>query len=151
MLRELQTIIGKNAAATYTADVAMAQGMVVVKSGTEAVLPTAGATDLFFVTKERIPTGLQTVKGEISDYDTVFETISANEAVILTKYFAGERIATNQITGTPADGTYLIAGTDGKLKGQTTGTTSNLICRGTYDDAGHTLYIVEVVEPKTVA
>ena len=151
MLRELQTISGKNATAMFTADVAMVQGMVVVKNGTEAVLPTAGASNLFFVTKERIPTGLLTVQGELSDYNTAFETISANESVILTKYFVGESIATDQITGTPASGVYLIAGVDGKLKEQTAGTTSTIICRGTYDDAGHTLYKIEFVEPNVVA
>lgn len=151
MLRELQTIGGKNATAMFTADVAMVQGMVVVKSGTEAVLPTAGATDLFFVTKARIPTGLLSIQGELSDYNSAFETINAGDPVILTKYFAGEAISVDQITGTPTAGTYLIAGIDGKLTAQTAGTTSNIVYRGAYDDAGHALSKIEFVEPLTVA
>lgn len=152
MIRELQTITGKNAAANYTADVAMVRGMVVIKSGTEAILPTsAGIGDLFFVDKQFIPTGLLSLQGEISDYSDSADKITANEAVILTKYLLGERVATDQVTGNPvAEGTYLIAGTDGKLKAQTASTTSTMISRGTYDDAGHTLTIVEIVEPNVV-
>lgn len=81
MLRELIVNSGYAATAMFTADVAMEQGMVVVKSGTEAVLPTAGAGDLFFVTKERIPSGLLSVQGELSDYISDFENIEANEYV----------------------------------------------------------------------
>lgn len=151
MLRELIVNSGYAATAMFTADVAMEQGMVVVKSGTEAVLPTAGAGDLFFVTKERIPSGLLSVQGELSDYIDAFENIAANEYVVLNKYHVGDVIATNQITGTPTAGTYLIAAIDGTLTAQTSTTTSNMVCRGTYNDAGHTLYKVEIVEPKTVA
>lgn len=151
MLRELITNSGVAANAMFTADVAMVQGMVVVKSGTAAVLPTAGAGNLFFVTKERIPTGVLSLKGDLSDYITEYENIAAGDYVVLNKFTVGEVIATNQITGTPAAGVYLIAGTDGKLKEQTATTTSTFICRGTYDDAGHTLYKVEIVEPNVVA
>ena len=63
MLRELIANSGYAANAMFTADVDMVQGMVVVKSGTEATLPTAGAGNLFFVTKERIPTGVLSLKG----------------------------------------------------------------------------------------
>ena len=151
MLRELIANSGYAANAMFTADVAMVQGMVVVKSGTEAVLPTAGAGNLFFVTKERIPTGVLSLQGDLSDYITEYENIAAGEFVKLEKYYVGDVVATNQITGTPAAGIYLIAGTDGKLKAQTASTTSTMICRGTYDDAGHTLYKVEIVEPNVVA
>ena len=151
MLKELIANSGYAANAMFTADVDMVQGMVVVKSGTEAALPTAGAGDLFFVTKERIPTGVLSLKGELSDYIDEYENIAAGEFVKLEKYRVGDIVATNQITGTPAAGTYLIAGTDGKLKAQVSGTTSNMVCRGTYDDAGHTLYKVEIVEPYTAA
>ena len=150
MLRELIANSGYAAVATFTADVDMVQGMVVVKSGTEAVLPTVGAGDLFFVTKERIPTGLLSLKGDLSDYIDDYENIKAGEFVKLEKYHVGDIVATNQITGTPAAGTYLIAAIDGTLTAQTANTTSNMVCRGTYDDAGHTLYKVEIVEPKTV-
>ena len=151
MLRELIANSGYAANAMFTADVDMVQGMVVVKSGTEAALPTAGAGNLFFVTKERIPTGVLSLKGDLSDYTSDYENIKAGEFVKLEKYYVGDIVATDQITGTPTAGTYLIAAIDGTLTAQTSGTTSTMICRGTYDDAGHTLYKVEIVEPNVVA
>lgn len=151
MLRELIANSGYAANAMFTADVDMVQGMVVVKSGTEATLPTAGAGNLFFVTKERIPTGVLSLKGELSDYIDDYENIKAGELVKLEKYYVGDVVATDQITGTPTAGTYLIAAIDGTLTAQTSGTTSTMICRGTYNDAGHTLYKVEIVEPNVVA
>jgi len=151
MLRDL-IVNNSVAVATYTADVAMVRGMGVQKSGTEAVLPTAATGEgIFFVTKEQIPTGIDTVRGEISDYDDVFEKIAVDEPVVLIKHGIGEVRATDQVTGTPADGTYLVVGTDGKLKAATTGQVAYVISRGAYDDAGHALIAFEGVEAHTVA
>jgi len=152
MLRELIANTGKIADATYTADVALVRGMAVQKSNGEAVLPTAATGEgLFFVDKEPIPTGLDTVRGDISDYDASFENIKAGEYVKLIKYYAGEQIAIDQVTGTVASGTYMVAGTDGKLKAASTGNVSYAISRGAYDDNGHALTKVEFVEAHTVA
>ena len=151
MLRNLMAS-DKVAIATYTADVAMVRGMGVQKSGTEAVLPTAATGEgIFFVTKEQVPTGLDTLRGEISDYDDIFEKIAVGEPVVLVKYAVGEVFADNQVTGTIADGTYAVIGTDGKIKAATTGDVAYLISRGAYDDAGHALTAFEVVEAHTVA
>ena len=152
MLRNLITNTGKIADATYTADVAMVRGMAVEKSSGEAVLPTADTGEgLFFVDKEPIPTGLDTVRGEISDYDDAFEKIAAGDHVKLLKYYAGEEIATDQVTGTIAAGTYVVAGTDGKLKAATTGNVAYAVSRGAYDDNGHALTAIEFIEAHTVA
>lgn len=141
----------KVAIATYTADVAMVRGMGVQKSGTEAVLPTVATGEgIFFVTKEQVPTGIDTLRGEISDYDDIFEKIAVGEPVVLVKYAVGEVFADDQVTGTIADGTYAIVGTDGKIKAATTGDVAYLISRGAYDDAGHALTAFEVVEAHTV-
>ena len=150
----LRNLIADNgvAVATYTADVAMVRGMGVHKAGTEAVLPTAATGEgIFFVTKEQIPTGLDTLRGEISDYDAIFETIAVGEPVVLVKYPVGNVFGDDQVTGTIADGTYAIVGTDGKIKAATTGNVAYLISRGAYDDAGHALTAFEVVEAHTVA
>ena len=152
MLRNLITNTGKIADATYTADVAMVRGMAVQKSSGEAVLPTAVTGEgLFFVDKEPIPTGLDTVRGEISDYDDAFEKIAIGDHVKLLKYYAGEEIATDQVTGTIASGTYVVAGTDGKLKAAVTGNVAYAVSRGAYDDNGHALTAIEFVEAHTVA
>jgi len=151
MLRDL-IVNDKSAVATYTADVAMVRGMGVKKSGTEAILPTAATGEgIFFVTKEQIPTGLDTVRGELSGYDDVFEKIAVGEPVVLVKYGAGEEFATDQVTGTIADGTYAIVGTDGKLVAATTGQIAYVVSKGAYDDAGHALTAFEGVEAHTVA
>jgi hypothetical protein len=151
MLRNLMAS-DKVAIATYKADVAMVRGMGVQKSGTEAILPAAATGEgIFFVTKEQVPTGLDTLRGEISDYDDIFEKISVGEPVVLVKYAVGEVFANNQVTGTIADGTYAVIGTDGKIKAATTGNVAYLISRGAYDDAGHALTAFEVVDAHTVA
>lgn len=149
MFRELQ-VAQKNVAAQYTADDDFVQGMVGVKNGEVVELPTAGAKDLFFVTRERIPTGIESVV-EASDYDDRYEVIPKGVKVKLFKLGQGERVAVDQIDGTPTSGTYLIATATGKLTAQTAGTTSVLMCKGTYADGDKTLYIVEGVEPNTTS
>lgn len=153
MFRVLQDINAKNVDATKTADVAMVKGMGVQKSGTEAILPAAATcADIFFVTKEFIPTGVKASMGEVSDYDTDFENIKANERVVLVKPIVGEIYWTDQ-TDTVAVGDYLVVGADGKFEKATTGETSNLIVRSITDkDAGtHAGTTIEVVDFKTIA
>lgn len=153
MLRELKVNGQKMADATYTADVAMKRGMAVLKSGGEAILPTAATgVNVFFADKQSIPTGIDTFRGELSDYYTAFENIVVGETIVLKHYTTGEEIATDQITGTPVDGTYLIAGTDGKLvTAATTGQIVYAISRGAYVDGTTTLYAVEFIDAHTVA
>lgn len=152
MLRNIMDNNGKVAVTTYTADVPMIRGMAVVKSGKVAAFPSAKTgVDLFFVTKEQIPTGIDSLRGEISDYDDTFEKITAGEYVKLVKYGAGEVFADDQYSGNVSDGTYLVAGTDGKMVAAATGEVTSYICRGTYDDNGHHLIMIEGCEPHTVA
>ena len=152
MLRELMTNTGKIADATYIADVALVRGMVVQKSNGEAILPTTVTGEgLFFIDKESIPTGLNSLKGELSDYDDAFEKIKVGEKVKLIKYSAGEQIAIDQVSDTIVSDTYVVAGTDGKLKTAVTGDISYAISRGAYDDNGHVLTKIEFVEAHTVA
>jgi hypothetical protein len=153
MLRELKVNGQKMADATYTADVALVRGMAVQKNAGEAVLVSAATGEnIFFVDNQPIPTGINTLKGELSDYDDAFEKIDIGGSLVLKSYTVGEEIAIDQITGTPADGTYLVAGTDGKLVAGTTGQISYAISRGAYTDAGsHSLYAVEFVNAHTCA
>lgn len=153
MLRELQTIVGKNADAMLTADVAMVRGMGVQKVGTEAILPIATTCDnIFLVTKETIPTGLLSIQGELSEYTDEFEDIAVGEHVVLIKPMVGERYATNQFATTkPKINEYLIVGTDGMFVKATSTQVSRFLCKGDYDDAGHACIMFEVIEPHTVA
>jgi hypothetical protein len=153
MLRVLQSINGKNADAMYTADVAMVKGMGVVKSASNEVKFPASATaqNVFFVTKEMITTGVNTLYGELSDYNDAFEKIVADEPVVLVAPYKGERYFTDQADTVAVDD-YLVVGTDGKFE-KAASTTSNLLVKSiTYKDAGsHAGIIVEVVDWATIA
>lgn len=153
MLRVLQSINAKNADAMYVAGEAMVKGMGVVKgSNNEVALPnSATATDIFLVTKEMIPTGVNSLYGELSDYSTCFENIAEDEPVVLIKPILGERYFTDQ-ADTVAVGNYLVVGTDGKFE-VASSTTSNLkVTSITYKDAGsHAGIVFEVVDLATIA
>lgn len=153
MLRVLQSINGKNADAMYTADVAMVKGMGVVKgTNNEVIFPaTSTANNVFFVTKEMIPTGVNTLYGELSDYVDNFEKIAADEPVVLVTPLKGERYFTDQ-ADTVVVGDYLVVGVDGKFEKATTGKTSNLLVKNiTYKDAGsHAGIVIEVVDWATI-
>jgi len=151
MLREIQTVNGKNADATYVADVALVRGMGVQKNNGEAVLPAATTCEnIFLATKESIPTGLLSVQGEISDYNTAYENIAIGEGVVLIAPVAGEKYATDQTTGELAAGDYLGVATSGKFIKVTIGV-SKFVCRGTYTDGTRTLTKIEVIDAHTVA
>jgi hypothetical protein len=153
MLRVLQSINAKNADAMYVAGEAMVKGMGVVKSSdNEVILPnSATATDIFLVTKEMIPTGVNSLYGELSDYSDCFENIVEHEPVVLVKPIIGERYFTNQVD-TVAVGDYLVVGTDGKFE-KAVSTTSNLkVTSVTYKDAGsHAGVVFEAVDLATIA
>jgi len=150
MLRRLQVISNKNADAMNKAAVAMKRGMMVQKdlANKTAILPTT-TEGLYFVNKDNYPIGLMSLEGELSDYDTRFESISANEFVILEKPISGERYATTEYVSTDLSvGNYLIvetaAGeTQGKLKKNATAT--GFVYDGTFSDNGNTLAIVQVL------
>ena len=153
MFRVLEDINAKNADAMYSAGSAMTIGMGVVKGANfEADFPeTATATDVFFVTKEIIPTGLDTLKGEISDY--TLEAIVAGEKVVLVKPIIGELYWTNQIGEGIAKDDYVVVGTNGKFEKASTSAKSNLRVASTdVKDAGvHAGIAIEVVDWATVS
>ena len=152
MFRVLEDINAKNADAMHSAGSAMTIGMGVVKGDNfEADFPSeATATDVFFVTKEIIPTGLDSLKGEISDY--ALEAIVAGEKVVLVKPIIGEIYWTDQIDSGITKGNYVVVGTDGKFEKATSSAKSNLKVVSTeVKDAGtHAGIAIEVVDWATV-
>lgn len=152
MFRVLEDINAKNADAMHSAGSTMVIGMGVVKgTNFEADFPsTATATDVFFVTKEIIPTGLDSLKGEISDY--TLETIADGERVVLVKPVIGEIYWTDQIDEGIATNDYVVVGTDGKFEKASTSAKSNLKVVSTeVKDAGtHAGIAIEVVDWATV-
>ncbi|MCF0158916.1 MAG: hypothetical protein HUJ83_10450 [Veillonella sp.] len=150
MLREIQVTKDKPANAMYSAAVEVKTGMAVVKNETAKTFgPATAATaaDVFFVDKERVPSGINAARTDMSDYDEDFVTVKANEKAKLIAYYVGERFATDQVTGLEAlvVGNRLAAGTDGKLAKAGSGVASKYVFAGIYKDANaHDLALVEV-------
>ena len=149
MLRNLQEVSGKNVDATYTARVTMKRGMFVQKDtdGT-AKLPTS-ATNLYFVSKGNFPIGTMCAEGELSDYDSRYETIASGDPIILEKPISGEVYGTDQYIATSlVNGCYVTVSTvadatQGKVIYSADPT--SYVYRGTVVDNGHTLAKIEVV------
>lgn len=147
MLRELQVTMNKPANAMYKSgeDSILVTGMAVVKNEENGTfeLPTAEtAADLFFLDKERIPTGINAAKTDMSDYDEDFTNVKKDEFGKVIAYYVGERFATDQYAEGLVMEDRLAAGTDGKLMKATVA--SKYVYKGEFDDNGHILAIVEV-------
>ncbi|GFN32593.1 hypothetical protein [Paenibacillus xylaniclasticus] len=140
----------------YEVTAAIKRGALVTKnlSTGKAVAASDTGVDVWIVDADNQPTGhLSDV--EISQYDESLDTISAGSRAVLKKYPVGAQIASDQVvtTGLTA-GDYAVAGTSGnagKFVKATTGKTSIFKYLGTYDDAGHTLYNFEIVNPVTLS
>lgn len=147
MLRELQATMNKPANAMYkSGEEKVITGMAVVKNETNKTFEFASAetaSDLFFVDKERVPSGRNAALSDMSDYDEDFVTIKEGDPGKLITYYVGERIATDQYVDTGlVEGVRVAAGADGKIKKATVA--SRYIFDGFFDDNGHKLAIVEV-------
>ena len=146
MYRVLQSISGKNVEASFKAGAAMKKGMFVVKGTDGTVNFPAAATDknVFIVGKELIATGADLLNPDLPDYSDVLENIAEGEYVTLEKPFAGEYYFDDQTTGTI--GSYVLAGTDGKLVSSTDATKFAVI-DSAYKDAGtHAGIKIEVLD-----
>lgn len=149
MLRELQVTKDKPANSMYKAgEEKIITGMAVVKNETDKkfeFVAAETATDLFFVDKERIPTGLNAARGDMSDYDQNFTELEEGEFGKLITYLPGERFATDQFKDSLTVGDRVSADVDGKLKKATATTVlSKYIYKGEFNDNGHKLAIIEV-------
>lgn len=147
MLRNI--IHGQSTVEIYKANVDLVKGMVVTKDYTNqyAVKASASGVEIFFADKDYQPTGaLSDV--EISDYTTEAQAIAANDMFVMRQPVSGIW-ATDQVVPTGfVAGDYAIAGTGGNtglLVKAVGGNTSKYRYVGTYDDAGHTLYMFEVL------
>jgi len=145
MLRELQTNGLKTADAMYKASEGMVTGMGVIKNRIDktADIPQNGTVEgFFFVNKQRVPTGLNCARTDMSDYDENFTKVAENEFVDLYIPEVGERYGTDQyvIDGLSKGDALMIKG--GKFV--KANVPSRLIYDGEYNDAGHILAVVEI-------
>lgn len=147
MIRELQVTMNKPANAMYKAgEEKIITGMAVVKNEANKTFEFASAetaADVFFVDKERVPSGYNAARGDMSDYDEDFVTLKENEFGKLIAYYVGERFAVDQYVedGLEVD-VRVSAGTDGKLAKATIA--SKYVFKGFFDDNGHKLAVIEV-------
>lgn len=149
MIRDMKRNGAQPKDTMHKASIEMITGMgVVITDSTTISLPAGEtATNVYFVTKERVPSGTNAARTDMSDYDEDFTKIKKNELVGLEKFTDGEKLATDQFTAADfGDGAVagftVSVGTDGKLKKATIA--SKYIFDGIYNDNGHKLVMVRV-------
>lgn len=145
MLRQLQSVSGKNVDASYKASAKLVRGSVVQKNYANKTFSAATSLDgVYFLDKEQIPKGINVVFNNLSDYHSDFEEVAVGEFGILVAPIKGEIYGVSEYVSTGlADGDYLEVDA-GKLKKLATGT-SIFKYAGTVVDNGHTLAKVEIV------
>ena len=136
--------------AMHKAKVDMVTGMGVVMEDSVTdkfakILDTETVADIFIVDKERIPTGINCARGDMSDYDDTFVKIQANEMVSLDKYHAGEKFGTDQYDTTISKDLAIDTRVSCK-EGLVTKATidSPYVFKGFHDDNGHLLAQIAV-------
>ena len=154
MIRELQVTKDKPANSMYkSGEEKIVTGMAVVKNETNKTFEFASAetaADLFFVDKERVPSGINAARGDMSDYDEDFTTLKENEFGKLIAYYVGERFAVDQYVESGLEvGVRVSANPDGQLIKATGTVDSKYVFKGFYDDNGHKLAIIEVSDTPT--
>lgn len=146
MLRTFQATLNTPANTMYKADAAMKTGMAVVDNYEDKTVGFPAAeqgVNLKFVDKERVPTGLNAGRGDMSDYDLDFIDIAKDEDVKTIAYLPGDVFGTDQYVDGLVVNDMLAAGTDGKMKKATGDSVYQFT--GNYDDNGHTLARVAVL------
>ena len=152
MIRDMRRNGAQPKDTMHKAEVAMVTGMgVVIKDATTVALPSAEtASNIYVVTKERIPTGINTARVDMSDYDEDFVNIKAGEFIGLERYTDGEKFSTDQFKaedfGEGAVAGFAVSvGVDGKWKKATASTMpSKYVFDGFHNDNGHKLVMVRV-------
>lgn len=112
MIRDIRRNGAQPKDTMHKADVALVTGMgVVIKDASTVKLPgEETAKNIYVATKERIPTGINAARTDMSDYDEDFVNIVKGEFLGLERYTDGEKFATDQFkaddfSGEVADGT----------------------------------------------
>ena len=152
MIRDMRRNGAQPKDTMHKAEVAMVTGMgVVIKDATTVALPSVEtASNIYVVTKERIPTGINTARVDMSDYDEDFVNIKAGEFIGLERYTDGEKFATDQFKagdfGEGAVAGFAVSvGVDGKWQKATVSTMpSKYVFDGFHNDNGHKLVMVRV-------
>lgn len=151
MLREFRVNCADAPAANFKAAVELKTGMGVTKdyaNGTIGLPNVATSKNIFIVQKFPIPDGADAARVNFSDYENAFNTISEGECALAYSYRPDSAFGTDQynataLTASAAPATVEV-GTDGKWT--TASGDSKYYFTGLYNDAGHTLARIEVIE-----
>lgn len=153
MLRDFRINGAKAPDAMHKAKAEMVTGMAVVREDTATdkfvkVTDAETVADILFVDKERVPSGVNAARGDMSDYDSDFVNIKANEMVTIDKFAVDEKFGTDQFvkddfTSTTAIGTR-VSFKEGKAMKASATVASPYVFKGLYNDNGHTLIQIEV-------
>lgn len=151
MLRDFRINGAKAPDAMHKAKADMVTGMAVVREDTAAdkfvkVTEAETVADILFVDKERVPSGVNAARGDMSDYDPDFINIKANEMVTVDKFAVNEKFGTDRFV--EADFTAETA-IDTRIsfkggKAMKATIASPYKFKGLYNDNGHTLIQIEV-------
>lgn len=151
MIRDMRRNGAQPKDTMHKAEVAMVTGMgVVIKDATTVALPSAEtASNVYVVTKERIPTGINAARQDMSDYDDDFVKIKAGELIGLERYTDGEKFATDQFkaedfTDEAVAGFAVSVGVDGAWCKATSTVESKYVFDGFHNDNGHKLVMIRV-------
>ena len=149
MIRDMRRNGAQPKDTMHKAAVEMVTGMgIVIKDAATVTLPAAEVTENIYVaTKERIPTGINAARTDMSDYDPDFVNISVGEYIGLERYTDGEKFATDQFDvadfgDSVTAGFACGVGADGKWCKAATG--SKYIFDGFHNDNGHKLVMIRV-------
>lgn len=151
MIRDMRRNGAQPKDTMHKAEVAMVTGMgVVIKDAITVTLPSAEtASNIYVVTKERIPSGINTARLNMSDYDEDFINIKEGEFVGLERYTDGEKFATDQFKAEDfvddATPDFAVSvGADGKWQKATSTVASKYVFDGINKDNGHKLVMIRV-------
>jgi len=155
MIRDFRINGAKAPDAMHKAKVTMVTGMGVVKEDSTTdkfanISDTETVADIFIVDKERVPSGINCARGDMSDYDEDFVGIKANEPVSMDKYHAGEKFGTDQYDETITKELAIdtkVAWKNGLMTKATIA--SPYVFKGFHNDNGHLLAQVEVSDTAT--
>lgn len=148
MIRDIRRNGAQPKDTMHKAEVAMVTGMgVVIKDTSTVALPSAETVaNIYVATKERIPTGVNTARENMSDYDEDFVNIKAGEFIGLERYTDGEKFATDQFKAEDftdeLKGNPVSVGTDGKWIKSTKA--SKYVFEDFFTDNGHKLAMIRV-------
>lgn len=149
MIRDMRRNGAQPKDTMHKAEVAMVTGMgVVIKDATTVALPSdETVSNVYVVTKERIPTGINAARIDMSDYDEDFVNVKAGEFIGLERYTDGEKFATDQFKAEDFNdgavvGFAVSVGADGKWAKSTVA--SKYVFDGFYNDNGHKLVMIRV-------